>query len=353
MGKLTKRVADSAKPRARDYFIWDDELSGLGLRVYASGKRSYVFQYRFTGGTRRLTIGLHGFWTPELARQRARVLFAKVVNGEDPAEQRRFDHQAMTVKELCDVYLEDLNAGLIMGKRGQPKKATTIASDIGRIRRHIVPLIGARRVKDVTRADINRVLNAILAGKTKRTTKTDKLRGKSIVRGGAGAATRTVGLFGGILTYAVENGVIEANPARGIRRPKDNVRTRRLSDVEYRALGSVLRDASKIDKYKMSVEIIRQLALTGCRKSEMVSLQWAEVDFQGSCLRLQNSKEGASVRAIGLPVIKGFEEREANASTSYVFPGRSKDSAFGFSKPLGNDFTGHSAIGPHAARPSA
>jgi hypothetical protein len=55
-----------------------------------------------------------------------------------------------------------------------------------------------------------------MAGKTRCNVKPKKLRGKAIVRGGAGTATRTIGLFGGILTYAVENGIIEVNPARAV-----------------------------------------------------------------------------------------------------------------------------------------
>jgi hypothetical protein len=58
--------------------------------------------------------------------------------------------------------------------------------------------------------------------------------GKAIVTGGAGTTTRTAGLLGGILTYAVEAGIIESNPSHGIRKPKDNVRKRRLSEAEYR-----------------------------------------------------------------------------------------------------------------------
>ncbi|MFG1285378.1 integrase, partial [Xanthobacter autotrophicus] len=74
--------------------------------------------------------------------------------------------------------------------------------------------------------DITRAMKDIMAGKTRVTVMTKNLRGKSIVRGGAGTATRTIGLLGGILTYAVEAGVIETNPAHGVRRPKDNVRAR-------------------------------------------------------------------------------------------------------------------------------
>jgi integrase len=329
MPRFTKRTADSAKARAQDYFIWDDELPGLGLRVYASGKRSYVLQYRFAGRCRRFTIGRHGFWTTELARQEARVLFGKIARGEDPSEQRQLNHKAMMVKELCDLYLEDLNAGLIMGKGGRPKKLTTVVSDVGRIHRHIIPLVGTRRVKDLTKADINKVLKDVMAGKTNCSFRTGKLRGKSIVRGGAGAASRTVGLLSGILTYAVEAGIIEANPAHGVRRPKDNVRSRRLSDAEYRTLGSILRAASKHDKYRMTVEIIRQLALTGCRRSEMVALRWEEVDIESSCLRFADSKEGASVRPIGLPVVEYLDERGTKISKTYVFSGGGEDNSFG------------------------
>lgn len=329
MPKLTKRTVESAKAREKDYFIWDNELPGLGLRVYTSGKRSYVIHYRFAGRSRRFTIGLHGFWTPELARQEARVLLGKIAGGEDPSEQRQFNHKAITVKELCERYLEDLQAGLIMGKGGRPKKPTTVLTDIGRIHRHIVPLVGTRRVKDLTKADINKVLKDVIAGKTNCSFKTGKLRGKTIVRGGMGAASRTVGLLSGILTYAVEAGIIEANPAHGVRRPKDNVRTRRLSDAEYRMLGSILEAASKNDKHRMTIDIIRQLALTGCRRSEMVALRWEDVDVESSCLRLADSKEGASVRPIGLSVMEYLEERRSKVSKTYVFPGGGEDTPFG------------------------
>jgi integrase len=156
-------------------------------------------------------------------------------------------------------------------------------------------------VKDLVKADVNKVLKDIMAGKTRVSVKTKKLRGKAIVRGGVGTATRTVGLLGGILTYAVEAGIIETNPAHGIRKPKDRVRNRRLTEAEYRALGGILHKAAEDERHQMTTDIIRQIALTGSRRSEMTKLQWIEVDMEASCLRLVDSKEGASTRAIGLP----------------------------------------------------
>jgi Arm DNA-binding domain len=311
--KLSKKMVDSAGPKDKDYVIWDDDLPGFGLRVFKSGKRSYVLQYRSLGRSRRYTIGLHGVWTPETARQEAKIQLGRIAKGDNPAEERQLDHRAITIKELCNLYSADMKAGLILGKGGRPKKASTIYTDIGRMNCHIIPLVGNRRVKDFTKADANRLLKDVMAGKTKVTRKTGKLRGKSIVRGGAGTASRTIGLLGGIMTYAIEAGIIQTNPAHGIKKPKDNVRQRRLSEAEYRILGRMLADAECLDAYSTFAMIVRQIALTGCRRGEIIGLKWRDVDLDNSCLRLSDSKEGASVRPIGLPVVEFLEVRSQEA----------------------------------------
>jgi hypothetical protein len=86
---------DAAEPREKDYVIWDDDLPGVGLRVFVSGKRSYLLQYRSAGRSRRYTIGLHGVWTPETARQEAKVQLGRVAAGDNPAEERQLDHKAV------------------------------------------------------------------------------------------------------------------------------------------------------------------------------------------------------------------------------------------------------------------
>lgn len=129
-------------------------------------------------------------------------------------------------------------------------------------------------------------------------------------------------MLGGILTYAIEAGIISANPAHGIRKPKDNVMDRRLTEAEYRTLGSILTEAAKDERYQTTVGIIRMIALTGCRRSEVITLKWAEADIEASCLRLMDSKEGASTRPIGLPVVEFLESyRPPNAGT-HVFHGQ-------------------------------
>ena len=134
MAKLTKRIVDAAEARGKDYVIWDDELPGFGLRVFTSGKRSYLIQYRSAGRSRRYTIGQHGVWTPELARKEAKVQLGRVAQGDNPAEERQLDHKAITVKELSDLYLNDLKDydGMNEVYRGsfgsEPPVRTTIAA---------------------------------------------------------------------------------------------------------------------------------------------------------------------------------------------------------------------------------
>ena len=100
MAKLTKRIVDAAEAQDKDYVIWDDELPGFGLRVFTSGKRSYLIQYRSAGRSRRYTIGQYGVWTPELARKEAKVQLGRVAQGDNPAEERQLGHSVSGCEEL-------------------------------------------------------------------------------------------------------------------------------------------------------------------------------------------------------------------------------------------------------------
>jgi integrase len=320
MGRLTKRIVDGAETRENDYFIWDDELPGFGLRVFSSGKRSYLVQYRAKGRSRRYTIGLHGVWTAETARKEALILLAQIAKGDNPAEQRQLDVKAITVKELCERYVKDAENGLVLGKGKRPKKKSTLVVDKSRISRHIIPLLGTRRVKDVTSADVTRFLHDVASGKTKVDVKT-KAHGRAIVKGGLGTGGRAIGLLGGIFSYAIQHGIIEKNPAHGIQKAADRKNDRRLTEQEYRLLGQLVRKAAADEQHATAVNMIRAIALTGCRRGEIINLQWQELDVANSCLRLNDSKEGASIRPIGLSVLDLLEPLRPEESGGFVFPG--------------------------------
>ena len=215
------------------------------------------------------------------------------------------------------------------GKRNRPKKFSTLYVDRGRISRHILPLLGNKLVRDVTQTDVNRFIRDVAGGKTATIQKTERKRGKAIVEGGKGTAARTVGLLGGILSFAVSEGVIPTNPARGVKRPADNHRARRLAPEEYRRLGKALTDAKQEAETAQAIAGVWLLALTGCRSGEITNLKWAEIDEVGSCFRLQDSKEGASVRPIGRAVLDCLSTIEKKLSCPYVLAPMRSGEAFG------------------------
>jgi integrase len=329
MVKLTKRSVEDAAPGAAEYFLWCDDLPGFGVRVYPSGRRGYLVQYRAGGRTRRAKIGLHGRLTVDEARREAKALLAEVAKGGDPAEERATRRTSMTVRELCTLYLAAADKGLILGKRGAPKKASTLDTDRSRIDRHILPLLGTRKVIDLRQADVTRFMRDVAAGKTALVEKTAKKRGKAIVEGGRGAATRTTGLLGGILSFAVSEGVIPSNPAQGVKRAADQRKQLRLTPDDYAALGAALRALEARLGAWQPVAAVRLLALTGCRKGEIEGLRWAEVDAAGGALRLQDSKEGASVRPIGAAALAVLAKLKRPKAGGYVITGQDGKRRYG------------------------
>ena len=334
MTKLTKTIVDRAEPQAKQTTIWCGELKGFGVFIQPSGTRTYFVDYRNVEDVRRrMTIGRHGTVTCEEARKLAIAALGAVVKGEDPAGERITRRQSLTVRELCERYLAACEAGLILGKGNRPKKASTLYTDTGRINGHIIPLLGSRRVIDLKPVDIKRFVKDVASGKTAKVRKTGKVRGKSIVRGGNGTATRTTGLLGGILSYAYDEGIIERSPAENVKRPAGTKKTRRLSPTEYRKLGAALAAATMDGETQQLLDGIRLLALTGCRLGEIINLKWTEVDEAGGALRFDDSKEGASVRPAGRAVFEALStiERESDCQT-VLTPARQGEHFGGMSK---------------------
>jgi integrase len=314
--RLGLRQVRALKP---GQIIWDPSLPGFGARRQRSEAVSYILFYRTREGRQRwFTIGRHGApWTPESAREEAQRLLASVANKEDPAAEKSAARNANTVSELWDLYVADAEAGRLVTRRRTPKKASTLLTDRGRIERHIKPLLGRLTVAGVTREDIETFMHDVAAGKTAGKTKTTK-RGLARVRGGKGAASRTVGLLGAIFTYAVRRRLRLDNPVHGVVRPADGRRERRLTDREYQSLGVALRNAEASHIWPAAVAAVRFLALTGWRRGEALALRWNEIDLGRRTATLNDTKTGRSVRPLPHTVCELL--RTLGQSGELVFP---------------------------------
>src|SRR5437588_7402006 len=199
--------------------VWDTGVTGFAARRQKGDAVTYLVKYRTKEGRQRWhKIGRHGApWTPEQARDQAVRILGSVAGGTDPAAERESVRKAKTVAELCDLYLADAEAGRLLTRRKVAKKPSTLATDTGRIERHIKPQLGRMAVAAVTREDIERFMYAVAEGETANRIRTGP-RGLARVSGGKGTASRTVGLLGAIFTYAVRHRMRPDNPVRGVMR---------------------------------------------------------------------------------------------------------------------------------------
>jgi integrase len=278
---------------------WDGAVRGFGIRRQKGDAVAYVVFYRTREGRQRWhTIGRHGApWTPDTARDKARELLGNVAQGADPAGDKRQSLAAVSVGQLADAYLRDCDAGRVLGRNGEPKKASTLALDRGRIASHIKPWLGTRPAASVTRDDVTQLMHAIAEGRTgaRRKTRPGRL---SIVRGGRTAATRVVGLLGGIFTYAIERRLRDDNPVRGVRKFADRKRERRLSDAEYALLGAGLLRAEAAGVWPAAIACTRFLAVIGWRRGESLALRWEDADVARRTAILADTKTGRSLRPL-------------------------------------------------------
>lgn len=314
--KIIKTLVDrTAPPAAGSTIVWDTLIPGFGLRVRASGSKSYVYKYRIGVRQRWLDLGRHGVeLTTEEARAKALAAASQVNTGEDPQLAKEERRKAMFVDELARLYL-------VEGRASKPdKRQSSWATDESRLRRHILPLIGKMRVLDLTRRDVERMQGKITAGGTSADEKT-RGRGRAIVRGGPLVAAGCVTTLSAMLNWAKARQLIPENPALGVKKAQPTKRERFLSTKEARNLLATLdrlTEAAAIPKSHGA--ILRLLIFTGARKSEILGLRWNEVDFERRQIRLPRLRSKAGERTITLNAPAISELARMPQVSAFVFP---------------------------------
>ena len=298
MTKLTVRTVSAARAGERDLFIWDDELPGFGLRVKLSGVKSYLIQYRnLHNQSRRHTIGRHGVFSPEKAREKARSMLANIQDGADPAKERKEARKAPSVAELAERYLEE--------HARAKKRPSSVRMDEANLRLHVLSALGRMKVAAITRPDITNLHHSM--------------------RDRPGAANRVLALLSKMFNLAEKWDLRPdgSNPCRHVERYRERKMERFLATEELARLGAVLSEAERTATERPCViAAVRLLIFTGARLGEILNLQWREVDFERACLRLPESKTGAKVIHLNAPALEVLNGLERSEHNPWVIAGR-------------------------------
>ena len=267
--RITKRSVDAIKAGGTDTVYWDGELTGFGLRVRRSGRKSYVVQTRIAGKLCWFTIGPHGPLNPDQARARALEILACAKKGIDPRDANARREAEPSMADLGRRFLEEyVPVHCKPSTREEYRRSVRLFVD---------PVIGELRVPEVQRKDIAALHHG--------------LRDKPY------QANRTLGVLSKMFSLAEVWGWRPdgTNPCRHVKRYKEHKRERFLSPEETERLGQVLREAE--EEMPSAVAAFRLLLLTGCRMSEIRDLRWDYV--KDDCIELPDAKTGGRVVPLG------------------------------------------------------
>jgi integrase len=261
--KFTQAAVDKFKIEAgkTEHIEFDDAMPGFGLRVRVGDKkqhRTFIAQYKIGTKHRRITLGNVAKVTLEDAQKRARIIFGKVADGKDPANQKAEARQiaSHTLGAKIADYLE-------------AKAVTMKPRSYEETKRHLEkqwkPLHGLA-LASIGRANVAAHVSAIAKGS------------------GPVAANRSRASLSAFFRWVIGEGLCEHNPVAGTNKQDEaGPRERSLSDAEAAAVWLAAPD----NDYG---RIVRLILLTGCRRDEIGSLQWPEIDLKEKTITLPSER---------------------------------------------------------------
>ncbi|HBO2438127.1 TPA: site-specific integrase [Pseudomonas aeruginosa] len=285
MPKLTKNYIDKiTAPADKEAFHWDDSLKGFGLRVTPTGKITYIVQGRVNGSSPRISIGPHGVFTVDQARDVAREHLRSMRMGIDPrAVAKKEAAQRVTLRDVADAY-----------KRDRPLKDSSKAE----IERHVTTTFEAwlkKPLKDINREAVTKRFNEI---KTKGTTGNGPAPAQ---------ANQAFAVLRALFNYAIReyrepdgSPVLTDNPVDVLYKKWAPLkpRTSRVPDSKVGAVWSFLTKA-RDDAYNRdtlaSIDLVILLMLTGLRIGECCALEWNRVNLEEGWIHIPDPKNSNPV----------------------------------------------------------
>ncbi len=294
--RLTDANVARLAPATGEYTVWDTRHSGLGVRVRPSGHRSFVYCRKGEVGTRRITLGSAALTSVEDARRRCVDIDA---GARSNLEERG---ATLTFGEFVS------GPGRVCLDRCKP---STQKAERWALRARLLPAFGSLPLDRITRAGVTRWFD-------------------EYSRTAPGGANHAMDLLRRTLNHAVACGHLQANPTRGVKPNPRRKLTRFLSHEEVRRLHHALNHSAGTQPSRaQQADVIRLLLLTGCRKSEILTLRWQDVD-EGT-LSLADAKTGPRQVYLNAPA-RAILERQPRTGNAYVFPSPSKPG-----RPLSGD----------------
>ena len=282
----------------KDTVFWDRELTGFGVRVYPTGARVYIAQARGPEGPKRVAVGRHGVIHAEQARQRAALIISRIKAGETPVPEPMKPVGGPSVAEVAARYLTEY-----VSVRCKPSTAAATRSVL---EKHVTPALGKLPLAAVERAQVVELHQRLYETPA--------------------VANMAVGTLSSMYRLACEWGLVPdgvPNPCRSIVKYPGRKRERFLTDEEFIRLGEVLDEVEERGGASApAVAAIRLLALTGCRRNEILSLRWEDVALDENELRLPDTKTGARAVPLPPPAVELLAGLPREPGNPWVIPGR-------------------------------
>ncbi|MDE0241380.1 MAG: tyrosine-type recombinase/integrase [bacterium] len=282
--RLTQRKVDSLKPRSKAMDVRDSVTRGFGIRILVSGRKHYFLHRQVDGKRVWQSIGDAETITLEQARATAGAMLASRLDGDAPG--------------YVEPILFETVADEVFRRYGRYWKPRTLKVNLGYLRKQILPWFNGRAIADITRADVREWFASLHRTPV--------------------AADRSAPVLSVIMRQAEVYGYRRegSNPCTGIKRYRRRGRERFLNADEMHRLSRVL-DQHR-DSHPLLASIVRILLLTGCRKSEILTLRWSE--YREGHLHLADGKSGPRTVWLSSPVRRILDDLPRSGPWAFPSP---------------------------------
>ncbi len=292
--------AHPADSPSTDMEYSDTETIGLRLLVSKTGRKFFHLRYRMHQRKRVVKVGEFPCLSCRAARDAANAMKADISRGLDPLEARSAQAAVPTFTAFA------LNQYVPFAKT----RKRSWAEDEQKIRKVFMPEFGSRRLSDITTRDIVAVHTKVRRDKAPAT------------------ANRHLTLLARMMALAVQWGVLDKNPALGVKKfPENNARERYLKADEIARMLEALATWPN----RSFAGLVKFLLFTGIRRGEAMGLTFDRVDLENGTIFLDKTKSGKTrtvlLNSLAIEVLREMETLR-KGTHRYVFPGHCKDAPF-------------------------